>query len=551
MSERGGSRLLAIPLGDTQATAAPAVVRAFHSSTVDWFDRSALRRRPAAGLWSLLARRYDDAVLIAPDLGHPRLHLTAALLVVPRAGRRWLMDPRGERRSFSRASYLRGSGAAALRHLAGCVLATALAQPALRLGLGWLALERRLGLRRLPARAPRRVLYLRSQLWFGLRGGGSVAHVAGVVGGLQQEGVEVHVLSTDRLEGVEATTTVVPTARWFDGRLKEAEELSFNRPFSAAALRARRSFRPDLVYQRYEAFNFTGALVSRLSKVHLVLEFNSSEVWKAKHWGGLRMLGLARLGERLNLAAADLIVVVSDVLRDSLVEAGIPPSKVLVNPNGVDPERFCPGLDVGELRSELGFERKTVLGFSGTFGLWHGIPTLAAAMPLVARARPDAAFLLLGDGPLRKTVEDTVARHGLEDRVVLPGLVPHAQMPRYLAACDVLLSPHGRQADGHEFFGSPTKLYEYMAAGRAIVASRVGQIGDVLSDEETALLVEPDDPDALVEAIVRLVDDPSLRDRLGRAARAQAERSHTWRRNAERLLGALSDPGREARHHGG
>jgi glycosyltransferase involved in cell wall biosynthesis len=101
----------------------------------------------------------------------------------------------------------------------------------------------------------------------------------------------------------------------------------------------------------------------------------------------------------------------------------------------------------------------------------------------------------------------------------------------------VLVSPHGRQADGGEFFGSPTKLFEYMAAGRPIVASAVGQIAETLQNDETALLVPPDDPMALCQAIVRLVDDPDLRARLAAAARRSAEEHHTWRQNAERLLG--------------
>src|SRR5262249_16806732 len=109
----------------------------------------------------------------------------------------------------------------------------------------------------------------------------------------------------------------------------------------------------------------------------------------------------------------------------------------------------------------------------------------------------------------------------------------------YLAACDILISPHGRQADGGEFFGSPTKLYEYMASGRPIVASAVGQIADVLEDGRTALLVPPDDPAALATAIARLIDHVSLRARLGAPARDRAVRCHTWHQHAERLLGSL------------
>jgi glycosyltransferase involved in cell wall biosynthesis len=118
-------------------------------------------------------------------------------------------------------------------------------------------------------------------------------------------------------------------------------------------------------------------------------------------------------------------------------------------------------------------------------------------------------------------------------------MVPHAAMPAHLAACDILVSPHGRQADGKEFFGSPTKLYEYMASGRAIVASAIGQIADVLVDESSALLVPPDDAPALVSAITRLIDAPDLRARLAAAARAAAVAEHTWQQNAARVIAAL------------
>jgi glycosyltransferase involved in cell wall biosynthesis len=148
-------------------------------------------------------------------------------------------------------------------------------------------------------------------------------------------------------------------------------------------------------------------------------------------------------------------------------------------------------------------------------------------------------WLLIGDGPLRRLVDDAIQTHRLDEHVDLPGLVPHAEMPCYLAACDILVSPHGRQADGGEFFGSPTKLFEYMAAGRAIVASAVGQIADVLEHERTALLVPPDDADALTAAILRLVDEPALRAELGRNARQAAVERHTWRQNAQRLLGSI------------
>jgi glycosyltransferase involved in cell wall biosynthesis len=382
----------------------------------------------------------------------------------------------------------------------------------------------------------RRVLYLRSQLWLGLRGGGSVAHTAGVIDGLEQLGVAVQVVSSDALTGVQAATRVVAPEMWFDGWLREVEDLAYNFAFFAGAWRAARKFKPQLIYQRHTAFNVTGALLAWALRVPLVLEFNSSEVWKGRYWGGLRLERAARQVERINLRAAHQVVVVSRVLRDELVANGIAASRVVVNPNGVDPRVFRPDAGGEVVRRRLALDSNVVVGFSGTFGEWHGIPTLARAVPLVVHARPNVRWLVMGDGSLRSLLDRSVREGDVADKVMQVGMLPHAEMPAHLAACDILVSPHGRQADGREFFGSPTKLYEYMAVGRPIVASRVGQIADVLQDEGSALLVEPDDAPALAAAIVRLVDDASLRARLGSAARAAAEERHTWRQNAARVL---------------
>jgi len=123
-------------------------------------------------------------------------------------------------------------------------------------------------------------------------------------------------------------------------------------------------------------------------------------------------------------------------------------------------------------------------------------------------------------------------------RVIFTGAVDHDRVPRLLDACDILLAPHVPLADGSEFFGSPTKIFEYMAMGKAIVASRLGQIGEVLTDQETALLVEPGNVTELVTAIEKLIESDELRATLGAKARGVAEREHTWKHNAQRVLEA-------------
>ena len=529
------NRVVVIPLGDTpQAVVEETIAREFGPVDITWLDRRELRRSPWRVVPRLLQRRYVHAILVAPDLTQGRLRLTSFVLGLARARRHWRVDvAAGRCEEWSLGGHVARHALPIIRHVAACGVAFVAGEVLLKL------VDRLIQPRQLTAPAPRRLLYLRSQLWLGLQGGGSVAHTAGVIGGLQQLGVDVRVVASDRLAGVTAPTDVVSPEMWFDGWLRELEEVAYNVPFLVAAFATALRVRSQVIYQRHTAFNCSGAVLSRVLRVPFVLEFNSSELWKGRYWGGLRLARMAALVERINLRAADRIVVVSVVLRQQLVAAGVGVERVVVNPNAVDASQFRPDAGGVHVRQRLGLGSTLVVGFSGTFGAWHGIPTLAAVLPAVLRARPAVRWLLIGDGPLRRLVDEAVDRHGLAGRVCRTGLVPHTDMPAYLAACDVLVSPHGRQADGGEFFGSPTKLFEYMAAGRPIVASAVGQIADVLVDEQSALLVPPDDPEALCRAIVRLVDDACLRVRLGLAARETAEERHTWRQNAERVLECL------------
>jgi glycosyltransferase involved in cell wall biosynthesis len=146
---------------------------------------------------------------------------------------------------------------------------------------------------------------------------------------------------------------------------------------------------------------------------------------------------------------------------------------------------------------------------------------------------------MVGDGLTRPEVERRLRAHGVADAALLTGSVAQEDGPAHLAACDVLVSPHAPNADGSPFFGSPTKVFEYMAMGRAIVASNLGQIGEVLEHEETALLVEPGDAQATSAACERLLSEPSLARRLGEAARARVLAHHTWTEHTRRIVEAL------------
>jgi len=380
-----------------------------------------------------------------------------------------------------------------------------------------------------------RALYVRATISNAAEGG-METHVAGFAGGAAALGHELTFVTNGTQLADESIN--IPPSRIFDAD-RVFYELWNNLNFTAKLLsvfRGDASSHFDFIYQRYNRFNWSGVVLSMRTGLPLALEFNGSEVWVSKQWDPIGQLWLLRRFERLNLRAADFVFVVSEVQRRNLISAGFAPKKIITNPNGVDADRFHPDCGGGDLRRRLGIESKTVVGFVGTFGPWHGAPVLAEAAALVA-PNTDCHFLFVGDGDERAQAEAIVQASAVQ--AAFTGRIPHDEIPAYLDGCDVLVSPHVPTNDGSEFFGSPTKLFEYMSMAKPVIASRLGQIGEVIRDAENGLLVEPGDAVALARAIERLTLDQSLRERLGAGARQTVVERYTWLHNAARVFEAM------------
>ncbi len=388
----------------------------------------------------------------------------------------------------------------------------------------------------------RRVLYLNTNLWFGVKAGGSVAHIAGIANALVARRHELVLATAGEPIGVTDDATVLrlrPPAAY--GLPVESNLYRFGLSVPAQVSDVAR---PSFVYQRHSVGSYAGAIVSRSAGVPLVLEYNGSEVWVARNWGRpLRYEALALRAEEASLRHAHVVVTVSRVLADELVARGVDSERVVWHPNGVDaaqfdPARFAPA-DLASLRARHGIGDDAMLvTFVGTFGQWHGVDLLARTIRDIASWAREAGvhFLLVGDGLKMPEVRHELA--GLEDIATLTGLVPQDEGPLYLAASDILVSPHVPNADGSPFFGSPTKLFEYMAAGKAIVASDLDQIGDVLRDG-LAVLVRPGDESDLARGIRELAEDPERRAELGERARIRVLERYTWEHHVDAVLDAL------------
>lgn len=390
-------------------------------------------------------------------------------------------------------------------------------------------------------------LYLWTDFCFGITAGGSVGHAAGVLNNLREFAGPPLFVTTDPIPTVDdsvETHVIRPGSRHRNsGELRMA---AFNETIVPAVQELLGERRPGFIYHRHSRYNFGGLDLADRFSVPFVLEYNGSFVWMSNHWGdGVSHEALLGKIELANLHGADLIVAGAEPLRDEIVERGIDPEKIVVIPTSVNTDVYTPEVDGREVRRKLGLEGKTVVGFVGTFGAWHGAEVLADAFGLLLKQAPDLCenvrLLMVGDGRKMPEVVANLEHHGVRELAVLTGLVPQAEGPAHLAACDVLASPHIPNTDGTPFFGSPTKLFEYMSMGGAIVASDLDQIGEVLEHDRTAVLVAPGDPGALADGLERLIRDPELRIRLGRAVRQVAVEHHSWREHTRRIVEALRD----------
>ncbi len=319
--------------------------------------------------------------------------------------------------------------------------------------------------------------------------------------------------------------------------------------------RALAESKPAFIYERLCLGNFVGARLSQELRIPYFVEYNGSEISMRKSFGSgaYQHEDIFLAAEEAAFGQATLISVVSEAVRDDVVRRGIDSRKVLVNPNGVDLEAYRPPPPATRamLRRELGFsETDRVVGFIGTFGGWHGVDVLAAALPALCHRLPTARFLLIGDGDNRALIDKAIDAHHLKHRVICTGRVAHHEGARLLGACDIYISPHSSHMVDSRFFGSPTKLFEYMGLGGGIVASDLEQIGQVLApawradalpgprvsvSNERAVLCKPGDVTEFVDAVAFLVERPDICEALGRNARLAAEREFSWERHIERL----------------
>ena len=288
----------------------------------------------------------------------------------------------------------------------------------------------------------------------------------------------------------------------------------------------------DLVYERYALWGRTATGWARRTRTPSVLEVNAPLVEEqATH----RTLVDRRAAEDVAsaaLSAADAVVCVSDEVARWARARSARPARVHVVPNGVDVDRVRPSG-----RPPTGPDEPLTIGFVGTLKPWHGVDRLLEALAVLAQREPGGyRLLLVGDGPQAETLHARATELGVQQLVERTGAVEPAAVPALLHRVDVAVAPYPPMKG---FYFSPLKVYEYLAAGLPVVASRVGQVPAVLEEGRLGVLVDPGDVDALAAAVAALRAEPARRVALGRAARDAAVRRHAWTSVVDRILAVL------------
>ena len=359
---------------------------------------------------------------------------------------------------------------------------------------------------------------------------GCSIHIEEFVRALLARGVDVSLFAS-RLGGAAPPGLEAVTVRQLaidrTGRVEERERAAL--AAHGGWLRALETAGPfDLVYERYSLFGFAGMEYAQAIGVPGVLEINAPLIEEQSQYRQLVDRESAEHATRRVFQAASMLVAVSEEVAEYVRRYPEAEGRIEIVPNGVDAHRFAPRAEVVSSRGE-GF----TVGFVGSLKPWHGLSDLIAAFAALSQEARDARLLIVGDGPERSRLEETIATAGFRDSVRLTGAVPHGEVAALLATIDVAVAPYPKLTN---FYFSPLKVFEYMAAGLPVVASRSGQVAKLIEDGVTGLLYEPGDIRALSGALDRLRQQPELCNRLGRAARESIVKDYTWDAVADRIL---------------
>jgi len=289
---------------------------------------------------------------------------------------------------------------------------------------------------------------------------------------------------------------------------------------------------PDLIYERSEYLQDSGAILANKYKIKYFIEVNAPFVEEMNVFEGYSFYhNKAHAIERFKLNSAAKVFTVSSALKDFLVaKYNCLTEKIIVQPNCINPEKvFYDNQTVESLRVELGLDSNKVIGFVGSMFPYHGVDVLINAFSKVIAAFPNTKLLIVGDGIVLNDLKKLTQNLLLEQSVIFTGKVPHKLVFNYIQLMDVCVMAKSN------WYGSPVKIFEYGLLKKPIIAPNNLPVRDVMVNMHDGILINENDLD-LEKAICNLLENQSLSDRLANNFYNKVISKFKWSNAAERII---------------
>jgi len=292
-------------------------------------------------------------------------------------------------------------------------------------------------------------------------------------------------------------------------------------------------FQPDIIVSRLDLYLYSAVKTARKFDLPIIIEADSPPVYEAiefqkQYW---RLPAIPNKIERWVMHNADFVITQSNVLHDYFVKTHrLDSSKTAMITNGADIEKFFQSTKDEKLLNKYHLTNEPVIGFVGSMSVWHGIENLFSIIRKVLSNNPKVRFLLVGaGGGLEEEMRAFLRNENFEKQVILTGYVPYDKIPDYITLMNVVLAPYPNLPF---FYYSPVKIFEYMAAGKTVITTPIGQIAEIITDGENGIFCSPDNLDQVVSSIDSLLHDSTECKRIGENARQTIVKNHTWMHKA-------------------
>lgn len=366
-------------------------------------------------------------------------------------------------------------------------------------------------------------------------------NMAGFIGGVRQvtkiadglinlgHNIEICVPLIGKYKGMtESKLSYIPVVNY-----KFLRPLTYNISAPIYILLRCLNFKPDCLLTYEIFFSPAPLIISKIFSLPYILFINGGLEDFKLHGCPRSVLRYIEILRKINIRSAYRIITVTQSLKEELSkDYGVMPEKITVVNNGVDTTEFKP-MDKRDCCRQLGLNSDIrYVGFLGGIYQWHGLENLVKSANYVVKEYPNVKYIIAGHGPMREVLIDLTKQLDIYDYFLFPGEIPFESVPVWMNSFDI----------GVIFFkqvrknqGNPIKLYEYLACGKPVIASKVQGYGDFVERTGAGISVNSESPENISSAIIRLLKNPDLINKMGTLAREIVTREYTWTKTAKNV----------------